>query len=146
MYSQILVNVFYSLSYSILLGLMVLHNLLKAIRASNTVIYYHEYSFEFYQKVYSVNHFILFFHTFQSPEIQLLLQLQELNKNALLPTTQINHLITPESPIKLPNSPHLDGNDLDLSTFDSMTHTNPYYNDNHTYVVPGTILRLMNTD
>ena len=61
-----------------------------------------------------------------------------MNKNALLPTTQINHLITPESPIKLPNSPHLDGNDLDLSTFDSMTHTNPYYNDNHTFIYTST--------
>ena len=61
-----------------------------------------------------------------------------MNKNALVPTTQISHLIRPESPIKLPNSPHLDGNDLDLSTFDSMTHTNPYYNDNHTFIYTST--------
>ena len=61
-----------------------------------------------------------------------------MNKNVLLPTTQISHLIRPESPIKLPNSPHLDGNDLDLSTFDSMTHTNPYYNDNHTFIYTST--------
>ena len=53
-------NVFLDISkcknqYDLLaVGLMVLHNLLKAIRDHNNVIYYHEYSIDFYRKVYAV--------------------------------------------------------------------------------------------
>lgn len=38
----------------IIIALMVLHNLLKAIRDDNSVVYYHSYPRSFYEKVYSV--------------------------------------------------------------------------------------------
>ena len=54
------VNVFLDISKCIsctllsYLGLMVLHNLLKAIRDHNSVVCYHEYPIDFYHKVYAV--------------------------------------------------------------------------------------------
>ena len=36
-------------------GLMVLHNLLKAIRQYNRVPNYHSYSYDFYSKIYNVS-------------------------------------------------------------------------------------------
>lgn len=114
------VNVFLDISKT----MMVLHNLLKAVRKRNRILNYHAYSPEFYARVYS------------SREIQLLLFLQQSFPAVPLVSTVSTHFSSPLSCMSARSSPVPadDIPDLDLPLFDTLSHSNYYYNQNQSII------------
>lgn len=116
------VSVFLDISKS----MMVLHNLLKAIREQNDHILYHKYSMDFYKSVYSVR-IISLIHP-KSPEVKLLLLLQSSNKQSF---TTSQFLTVPGGSCSIHSSRESgveNSCDMDLPLFDALSHSNHYYN------------------
>ncbi|KAK8824201.1 hypothetical protein WA556_003525 [Blastocystis sp. ATCC 50177/Nand II] len=114
------VNVFLDISKS----MMTFHNLLKAIRANNRVLNYHAYSRAFYTRVYN------------SPEIKLLLFLQQSNHISSLSSVIPSSSLMPPSPSRttLRTTSLSPQEDHDLTQLDAISHTDHYYNNNMTII------------